>query len=75
MVFKMRDLFVRQRNQLINALSGHLMEYGVIVPRDEFCEETGGTDQKVDLSRFDAAPGARLGQLPLKRDVAFSPIC
>lgn len=32
MVFKTRDLLVRQRNALINALRGHLMEYGVIAP-------------------------------------------
>jgi transposase len=32
MVFKTRDLFVRQRNAIINALRGHLMEYGVIAP-------------------------------------------
>ena len=32
MVFKTRDLLVRQRNQLINALRGHLMEYGIIAP-------------------------------------------
>ncbi|MEY8099302.1 transposase [Falsihalocynthiibacter sp. S25ZX9] len=30
MVFKTRDLFVRQRNSIINALRGHLMEYGII---------------------------------------------
>jgi len=32
MVFKTRDLLVRQRNQLVNALRGHLMEYGIIAP-------------------------------------------
>ncbi len=32
MVFKTRDLFVRQRNAVINALRGHLMEYGLIAP-------------------------------------------
>ena len=30
MVFKTRDLLLRQRGQLVNALRGHLMEYGVI---------------------------------------------
>jgi transposase len=30
MVFRARDLLVRQRTQLINALRGHLAEYGVI---------------------------------------------
>ena len=32
MVFKTRDLLVRQRNSIINALRGHLMEYGIIAP-------------------------------------------
>ncbi|AML50615.1 transposase [Falsihalocynthiibacter arcticus] len=32
MVFKTRDLFVRQHNAIINALRGHLMEYGIIAP-------------------------------------------
>lgn len=32
MVFKTRDLFVRQRNAIVNALRGHLMEYGIIAP-------------------------------------------
>jgi len=31
MVFRTRDLFVRQRTQLINALRGHLAEYGVVI--------------------------------------------
>jgi transposase len=30
MIFRRRDLFVRQRTQLINALRGHLAEHGVI---------------------------------------------
>lgn len=33
MVFRTRDLFVRQRAQLINALRGHLAEHGVIAPQ------------------------------------------
>jgi transposase len=32
MIFRTRDLFVRQRTQLINALRGHLAEHGVIAP-------------------------------------------
>ena len=30
-VFRARNLFVRQRSQLVNALRGHLAEYGVVV--------------------------------------------
>ena len=33
MVFRTRDLLVRQRTQMINALRGHLAEYGVIAPQ------------------------------------------
>ncbi|WP_419939805.1 IS110 family transposase [Candidatus Palauibacter sp.] len=33
MLFHTRDLLVRQRTQTINALRGHLAEYGVVAPR------------------------------------------
>ena len=33
MVFRARDLLVRQRTQLINALRGHLAEYGIVAPQ------------------------------------------
>ena len=33
MVLKTRDLFTAQRTQTINALRGHLAEYGVIAPK------------------------------------------
>lgn len=33
MVFKTRDLFVRQKTQAINALRGHLAEHGVVAPQ------------------------------------------
>lgn len=36
MVFKTRDLLVRQRTQTINALRGHLTEYGVVAPQGTF---------------------------------------
>jgi transposase len=36
MVFKTRDLLVRQRTQVINALRGHLTEHGVIAPLGTF---------------------------------------
>jgi transposase len=32
-VFRTRDLLVRQRTQLINALRGHLAEFGFVVPQ------------------------------------------
>ncbi|AZG78710.1 MULTISPECIES: IS110 family transposase [Methylocystis] len=33
MLFRARDLLVRQRTQLINALRGHLSEHGVVAPQ------------------------------------------
>lgn len=33
MVFRTRDLFVRQRTQTINALRGHLAEHGLVAPQ------------------------------------------
>ena len=33
MIFKARDLLVRQRTATINALRGHLAEFGIIVPK------------------------------------------
>ena len=33
MMFRTRDLLVRQRTQLINALRGHLAEHGVVAPQ------------------------------------------
>ena len=33
LVFRTRDLLVRQRTQLINAIRGHLAEYGWIAPK------------------------------------------
>jgi transposase len=34
MLFRTRDLLVRQRTQSINALRGHLAEFGVVAPPD-----------------------------------------
>ncbi|MDA8870302.1 IS110 family transposase [Rhizobiaceae bacterium] len=33
MAFRTRDLFVRQKTQTINALRGHLAEYGLVAPK------------------------------------------
>jgi len=33
MVFRVRELLIRQRTQAINALRGHLTEFGLVVPR------------------------------------------
>ena len=39
-VFRPRDLLVRQRTQCINALRGHLSEYGYVVPQSITHAET-----------------------------------
>src|SRR5258708_37115213 len=36
MVFKTRDLLVRQRTQTINALRGHLSEHGIVAPNGAY---------------------------------------
>ena len=36
MVFRIRDLLVRQRTQTINALRGHLSEHGIIAPNGAY---------------------------------------
>ena len=35
-IFRTRDLLVRQRTQLINALRGHLGEFGLVVPQESW---------------------------------------
>lgn len=51
-VFRARDLLVRQRTQLINALRGHLAEYGWVVPK--------GTGHVATLARLIEAPDDQL---------------
>jgi len=53
MAFKTRDLFVRQRTQLTNALRGHLAEHGVVAPQGI-----------VHLKRLKAALSDEKSQLP-----------
>ena len=60
MVFRARDLLVRQRTQLINALRGHLAEYGIVAAQGV-----------VHLKRLRAALEAPEVELPAKvRDIA-----
>lgn len=60
MVFRARDLLVRQRTQLVNALRGHLAEYGVVAAQ-------GAMHLKVLQAAIEAPDGA----LPAAvRDVA-----
>jgi len=55
MAFRVRDLFVRQKTQTINAVRGHLAEYGVIAPK--------GTAHLERLNRVVADPD---GGLPVE---------
>jgi len=43
MVFRTRDLFVRQRTQTINALRAHLAEHGLIAP--QVCQISQGSSE------------------------------
>ena len=54
MMFRTRDLLVRQRTQLINALRGHLAEYGVVAPQGIGPSEAAG---RRDRRRGAAAAG------------------
>ena len=53
MLFRTRDLLVRQRTQLINALRGHLAEHGAIVPKG-----------RVHLKRLIEVIGDEASELP-----------
>lgn len=60
MVFRARDLLVRQRTQLINALRGHLAEYGIVAAQGA-----------VHLKTLHAALEAPEAELPTTvRDIA-----
>jgi transposase len=88
MVFRTRDLFVRQRTQLINALRAHLAEHGVIAAQgvtkvtalaDVVEDETNGLDlvvvetARLYLEQIDLL-SARIGTLEkaLKREATHA---
>ena len=54
MLFRTRDLLVRQRTQSINALRGHLAEFGVVAPQ--------GTAQVRRLARVLEDPNAAMAE-------------
>jgi transposase len=64
LVFRTRDLLVRQRTQLINAIRGHLTEYGWVAPK--------GTVACGDARR--PARGRRDGQLTSRSGPRHVPI-
>lgn len=54
MVFRTRDLFVRQRTQTINALRAHLAEHGLIAPQG--LSNVAGIQRVVDEGTADLEP-------------------
>ena len=58
MVFRTRDLLVRQRTQLINAIRGHLTEYGWMAPKGPShmrCSPTCSRSEEIGASLPEAA--------------------
>lgn len=71
MLFRTRDLLVRQRTQLINALRGHLAEHGVVAPTGAAYLNrlaTAMIDEKTGLPE----PVRQLGTLYLEQIEALS---
>jgi len=66
MVFRTRDMLVRQRTRSINALRGHLAEHGVIAPRG--LTHVGRLAATVEDANTDLPEGVRaLGRLLLEQ--------
>ncbi len=71
MLFRTRDLLVRQRTQLINALRGHLAEHGVVATTEAaYLNRLAAAiiDEKTDLQE----PIRQLGTLCLEQIEALS---
>lgn len=62
MLFRTREMFVRQRTQLINAVRAHLAEYGIVLPQQrrngrlfaERCRSEFGTAPEAVISMVEA---------------------
>ena len=68
-VFRARDLLVRQRTQIINALRGHLAEFGLVVPTGP--AQVGRLIAKAEDKCAFAAAGGATGPWGTDRDTAF----
>ena len=74
MLFRTRDLLVRQRTQTINALRGHFAEFGVIAPRgpahvERLAEAVEDADSGLpDPVRGAGRAVARSGRRPRRED-------
>ena len=50
MLFRTRDLLVRQRTQTINALRGHLAEFGIVAPQGRaHVARLAGPDPRISI--------------------------
>jgi transposase len=56
-VFKARDLLVRQKTQIINALRGHMAEFGVVIPQGP--SHVAGLLERIEDPAFDLPDAAR----------------
>ena len=61
MVFRVRELLIRQRTQAINALRGHLTEFGQIVPQGAAKGDKGPPSCRLQLTLTVRAPVPRKG--------------
>jgi len=71
MLFRTRDLLVRQRTQSINALRGHLAEFGIIAPRGPARVDLLARAVQADADILPAT-ARELAQLLLDQIAAFS---
>src|SRR3712207_8372114 len=51
-VFRTRDLLVRQRTQAINALRGHLAEFGIIAAKDRKSTRLNSSHANISYAVF-----------------------
>jgi transposase len=68
MVFRTRDLVVRQRTQLVNALRGHLAEFGWVAPRG-LAQVTMLADLLDEEEMASSLPEAALAMLRVMADM------
>ena len=72
MLFRTRDLLVRQRTQTINALRGHLAEYGVTAPQGPApCQPAGKGSGGSGLRAAGASPAFRSLRSPAWRPISM----
>ena len=70
MIFRTRDLLVRQRTQLVNALRGHLAEHGIVAAQGIAKVKVLATAMR-DTKRLQSMPG--MGPITAAAIEAFAP--